>query len=184
MVLTKAALVYNTQLANRVLWYDGQSAFDPDQILELIERYDVKHVVREADIIHTYNRNVPKSQEITVKASCDPLTVDWNIPTEYKTLDMLSYLADRHATITASLSPAEATARELRLVSELVKYQTFGLVDVLRTITWVINTLTDDHVVWGVGRGSSVSSYVLYVLGVHDVDSYAYDLDIDDFLHS
>jgi DNA polymerase III alpha subunit len=37
--------------------------------------------------------------------------------------------------------------------------------------------------VWGIGRGSSVSSYVLYVLGVHDVDSYAYDLDIGDFLH-
>lgn len=73
--------------------------------------------------------------------------------------------------------------RERRLVKELVKYEQFGFIDVLRTVIFIINKLSDHNVVWGVGRGSSVSSYVLYIIGVHDVDSFAYDLDIDDFLH-
>jgi DNA polymerase III alpha subunit len=55
---------------------------------------------------------------------------------------------------------------------------------ILRAITYVINTLQDKNIVWGVGRGSSVSSYVLYILGVHDVDSVKYNLDIADFLRA
>jgi DNA polymerase III alpha subunit len=37
-------------------------------------------------------------------------------------------------------------------------------------------------VLWGVGRGSSVASYCLYILGVHKVDSIKYELDIHEFL--
>jgi DNA polymerase III alpha subunit len=39
-----------------------------------------------------------------------------------------------------------------------------------------------NNVVWGVGRGSSVASYVLYLLGVHKIDSLKYNLDIHEFL--
>jgi DNA polymerase III alpha subunit len=42
--------------------------------------------------------------------------------------------------------------------------------------------MRDNNIVWGVGRGSSVSSYVLYLLGVHRVNSLYYDLDIHEFL--
>lgn len=173
----------NTILTDRVLWYDGKSAFNPARLKDLISSYDVKYVTQDADDVKTYNRHVSKVDEITVKSSCDALTTDWNIPREYKELDVLQYLAAKHVDITEGMSDDEAEARERRLVNELLRYKEFGLMDVLRTITWVINTLTVNDVVWGVGRGSSVSSYVLYVIGVHDVDSYAYDLDVDDFLH-
>jgi len=36
--------------------------------------------------------------------------------------------------------------------------------------------------IWGVGRGSSVASYVLYLLDVHRIDSMFYDLDPSEFL--
>jgi DNA polymerase III alpha subunit len=42
--------------------------------------------------------------------------------------------------------------------------------------------MTENHVIWGVGRGSSVASYVLYLLGVHRIDSMFYDLDVSEFL--
>jgi DNA polymerase III alpha subunit len=38
------------------------------------------------------------------------------------------------------------------------------------------------NIVWGVGRGSSVASYVLYLIGVHKINSMYYDLDIEEFL--
>lgn len=173
----------NTVLKDRVLWYDGQSAFDPQRLKDLIALYDVKHVTSNTDAVRTYNKHVSKTDEITVKTMCGELSTNWNIPDEYKELDVLQYLAFKHADIVEGMTDVEAESREYRLVSEVLKYKEFGLIDVLRTITWVINTLTTKDVVWGVGRGSSVSSYVLYVIGVHDVDSYAYDLDVDDFLH-
>ena len=42
--------------------------------------------------------------------------------------------------------------------------------------------MRDNRVIWGVGRGSSVSSYVLYKLGIHRIDSMFYDLDVEEFL--
>ena len=42
--------------------------------------------------------------------------------------------------------------------------------------------MQENNLIWGVGRGSSVASYVLYKLGVHRIDSIFYDLDPGEFL--
>jgi DNA polymerase III alpha subunit len=42
--------------------------------------------------------------------------------------------------------------------------------------------MTAKNIVWGVGRGSSCSSYLLYLLGLHEVDVVKYDVDISDFI--
>ena len=47
---------------------------------------------------------------------------------------------------------------------------------------YLVDTLRKNNIIWGVGRGSSVASYVLYLLGVHRIDSLYYDLDITEFL--
>jgi len=39
-----------------------------------------------------------------------------------------------------------------------------------------------NNIVWGLGRGSSTASYVLYLLGVHKINSLYYDLSIEEFL--
>ena len=174
----------NTQLTDRVLWYDGQSSFDPNHLPDLITQYNISYVTHNTDEIRRYNQNVPNTLEISVKDTCGELSPEWNIPEKYKTLDVLSYIMDRHTLITDGMPEDEIAGRELSLAVELSKYQSLGLTSVLRTIIWIIDTLEVNDIVWGVGRGSSVSSYVLYVIGVHDVDSYYYDLDINDFLHS
>lgn len=45
----------------------------------------------------------------------------------------------------------------------------------------LIDKLKSDNKVWGVGRGSSCASYILYLLGVHDIDSVLYDIDFREF---
>ena len=40
----------------------------------------------------------------------------------------------------------------------------------------------ENKIVWGVGRGSSVASYVLYLLGIHKIDSIQYRLDWKEFI--
>lgn len=173
----------NTALNDRVLWYDGSSAFDPSNLLTLVHKYDVHYVTELNADVKAFNKHVNKDQEITHKTTCDELVTTWNIPDEYKQLNVIEYVTYKHEILTKGLSDDECDSRDKRLAHELVKYDQFNLFDVIRAVIWIINNLTDNDVVWGVGRGSSVSSYVLYVIGVHDVDSHAYDLDIDDFLH-
>ena len=64
----------------------------------------------------------------------------------------------------------------------MLQYQERGLFDLLRYLKYLVDVMCDNHVIWGVGRGSSVASYVLYLLGVHRIDSLYYDLDPAEFL--
>ena len=57
-----------------------------------------------------------------------------------------------------------------------------GLYPILQLLVYIIDIMRKNNLVWGVGRGSSVASYVLYLMGVHKVDSYKYSLDIKEFL--
>lgn len=180
---TKVASPPKTELKDRTLWFDGDSSFDPNKLLYLIRQYSVQFVDRMTESIAEYNNNVSKDKEIKVKAECKEIVPEWTIPDNFKKLDVVQYLVQAHDVLMEGCDPEDLEQREYRLSIELVKYKRLGLFPVLRAIIWIINKLETNNVVWGVGRGSSVSSYVLYVIGVHDVDSFAYELDIDDFLH-
>ena len=96
----------------------------------------------------------------------------WTMPVEYKELDIAKWVLDRCK-----------TQEELQRVGkELLLYQERNLFDLLRQLKYVIDVWRSNNIVWGVGRGSSVASYVLYLLGVHKINSIYYDLDIEEFL--
>lgn len=180
MEITAAAL-YNTPIRHRTLWFDGDSTYKADDIYTLVQQYPVSYVDRITPDIVDYNKHVTKADALTVKKEIRPLSFDWNLPPKAKALNVVDYVVDKHFREFGNLP--DFNDREHRLVTELMAYRKMGLDDVLRAIIFVINRLSQHDVVWGVGRGSSVSSYVLYVIGVHDVDSFAYGLDIEDFLH-
>ena len=56
------------------------------------------------------------------------------------------------------------------------------MINLLYYLKYLIDTMRKNNIIWGVGRGSSVSSYVLYLLGVHKVNSLKYHLDIKEFI--
>ena len=179
--------MFNTELKDRTLYYDGDSEVSPDRIIELIDKGLSNICVTEVtDEIREYNNLVPTSKQITTKTDNKPLKYDWNIPEPYKSLDVVEYVIDKwsDSCIDDSISSDESDMRALRVSDELHMYKKMNLLPILRAIIYVINTLQDKNIVWGVGRGSSVSSYVLYLIGVHDVDSVKYDLDFTDFLRS
>lgn len=96
----------------------------------------------------------------------------WFMPDKYKELDIAELVISRCTT------PEQLQ----RCGEELLLYQERGLFNLLRYLVYVVDIMRDNHVIWGVGRGSSVSSYVLYLLGVHRIDSMYYDLDVGEFL--
>ena len=69
-----------------------------------------------------------------------------------------------------------------RVEMELTEFKTRNLFPVLKVLIYIIDTMRKNNLVWGIGRGSSVASYVLYLIGVHKVDSLKYNLDIKEFL--
>ena len=94
------------------------------------------------------------------------------MPVEYKSIDMYRYLT----------SKCESEKQIVRVAQEYVEYEERGLIDVLRFLKFLVDLCKEHNIVLGVGRGSSVSSYCLYLLGVHKIDSLKYDLDIKEFL--
>jgi hypothetical protein len=96
----------------------------------------------------------------------------WHMPDEYKNLDIAEYI----------LRLCDSDAELQRCGEELLLFQERNLFDLLRYLKYLVDTLTSNNMIWGVGRGSSVASYVLYLLGVHRIDSMFYDLDPTEFL--
>lgn len=144
---------------------------------------EVKFVESLTDEIEQFNKLVNPDKRISIKTNVNALHLDWTIPEEYLKLDIRSYLVDKLYGLPEIDDEKELIVRAKRVAQEIKMYEERNLTDVLRVLIYVINTLNRNNVVWGVGRGSSVSSYVLYLIGVHDVDSVKYDLDIEDFMH-
>jgi DNA polymerase III alpha subunit len=61
-------------------------------------------------------------------------------------------------------------------------FKQHAMEDVLRFLIYMTSTLREAGVWWGVGRGSSVASYCLYLIGVHKIDSIKFGLDIHEFI--
>lgn len=177
-----------TEFADHRLWYDGDVTVDADKLTDVLLKGDVSvsnlFVDKMTKEVEQYNLFSSPAQRIRVKTECKPLSKEWNIPEQYKNLDIEQAIFDR---LTKEFdynefSLEEQEERMVRVAAELQLYKKKNLYDVLRTIFYIINTLDEKGAVWGVGRGSSVSSYVLYLIGTHDVDSVKYCLDIHDFI--
>jgi len=97
---------------------------------------------------------------------------NWHMPTKYKELDIAEYVL--------GLCTTEAELQ--RCGEELLLYQEKDLFNLLRYLKYLVDVMTENNLIWGVGRGSSVASYILYKLGVHRIDSMFYKLDIHEFL--
>lgn len=96
----------------------------------------------------------------------------WFMPEEYENFDIAKFVLD-HCNGISELQ---------RAGQELLIYQERGLFPLLRYLKYLVDTMRKHNVVWGVGRGSSVASFVLFLIGVHKINSLYYDLSIDEFL--
>jgi DNA polymerase III alpha subunit len=96
----------------------------------------------------------------------------WYMPESYQTL------AVRQRLLTLCQHP-DAVAR---VMQEMELFEAKGLVPVLRLMWFLVDQFRAHNIVWGVGRGSSVASYCLFLIGIHKCDSLYYDLDVHEFL--
>jgi DNA polymerase III alpha subunit len=96
----------------------------------------------------------------------------WFMPEEYRLYDIVDWL----------YCECKTTEEKTRVTEELKLYAQHNMIDLLKYLKYLVDTMRQNNIVWGVGRGSSVASYCLYLIGVHKVDSIKYKLDIHEFL--
>ena len=121
----------------------------------------------ELDLLDSYHQITQTVEEFDMT-----LQKNWRMPVEYKDIDIAEYV----------LGLCKAEHELQRVGQELLLYQERDLFNLLRYLKYLVDTLRKNNVVWGVGRGSSVASYVLFLIGVHKIDSLYYNLDIEEFL--
>jgi DNA polymerase III alpha subunit len=80
------------------------------------------------------------------------------------------------------LAQCKTDAELQRAGEELLLYQERDMFILLKYLKYLVDTLRTNNIVWGVGRGSSVASFVLYLIGIHRINSLYYDLPITEFL--
>jgi DNA polymerase III alpha subunit len=166
----------------------GQIVLDENDVCDLIRQgrdltemrrivvddtVDIENMVHQVEnvpdlVVHTFvdgtDMSVPDYDELAQR--------NWRMPEEYRQVDIAAHI----------LELCETDVELQRVGEELLLYQERNMFDLLRYLKYLVDTMRENHVIWGVGRGSSVASYVLFLLGVHRVNSMHYDLDPREFL--
>lgn len=96
----------------------------------------------------------------------------WYMPTDYLEMDIAKWV----------LEQCKNDSELQRAGQELLLFQERDMFDLLKYLKYLVDTMRKHNIVWGVGRGSSVSSFVLYLIGIHKINSLYYDLSIEEFL--
>jgi len=106
--------------------------------------------------------------EVFDKQNCD----QWHMPEKYYQINVLEWLLNR----------CQNDEEKLRVQLEYDLFEKKNFIRVLQFLIYFIDTLRANNVVWGVGRGSSVASFCLFLIGVHKINPMLYNLDITEFL--
>ena len=114
----------------------------------------------------------------TVPDRANPTDVDkaninnWYMPQKYYEIDTLQWLLDK----------CQNNKEKMRVTEEYKLFEKKKFIKVLQFLIYFIDTLRANNVVWGVGRGSSVASFCLFLIGVHKINPMLYNLDHKEFL--
>jgi len=176
-----------TQLNGRILWYDGDSSVEPEYLYEYIlsgKPLDSSVFVTE------FNKDIRQfnslNQDVQLKQKTDfkPVKTDWTIPDSYKKIDVSTYILNKllkELDKSSDFDQTEIEDRIERVEHELELYKEYNLIDILKVVIYIVEEFERNNVVWGTGRGSSCCSYCLYLIGLHDVDSIKYGLELSEF---
>ena len=154
------------------------TAIRETDLVELLYQGKTGTLTVDGSAIESYLKGcIDLGQEPVFKANPLSGTIEdnvrnWNIPQHIKDLDLDVYFAERVSTVNEAVRVAE----------ELALFRERSMEPMLRFMIHLVNVMKENNIVWGVGRGSSVSSYLLYLVGLHSINSVKYNLDIKEFI--
>jgi len=155
----------------------GHCLYEEKDILELIyqknDHYLDKIFCTEDVNIDAIKKIDTSLYDMAVEQYDKVCQTEWLMPEEYKEFDIITWLFNQ--------IPPWDDGND-RLFEELREFESRNMMSLLRWLKYFVDTCRKNNIVWGVGRGSSVASYVLYLIGVHKIDPIKYNLDFREFL--
>jgi DNA polymerase III alpha subunit len=140
--------------------------------LEILYRNrGLDNVLFDEKLAAEFNRAALELELPTLNSEPD-WSLDFNLPAPYENIDVEDYLRSR-------AEPGQALDR---VNQELEMFKSRNLYQVLKLMIYIVDSMRKNNIVWGVGRGSSVASYCLYLIGTHKIDPIKHNLDITEFL--
>lgn len=97
---------------------------------------------------------------------------NWHMPEKYYKINVLEWLLEK----------CQSDEERLRVQMEYDLFEKKKFIRVLQFLMYFVDTLRANNIVWGVGRGSSVASFCLFLIGVHKINPLLYNLEIKEFL--
>lgn len=178
-----------TELAERTLRFDGVSLLHPEQVERFLLRGLKPSQIRVTELnpeLESFNTNVTADERLSTEL-VEPMSfkMTWQLPKEYLTLNVEQHVLAVFEERLPGLA-YDATQTEIainRVAQELSEFEKRGLFDLLRVIVYVLDRFKEAGQVYGVGRGSSCASFVLFLLGLHVVDPVKFEIPLEEFMH-
>ena len=139
-------------------------------ILVVDKTNDIKHLEEVAG--QTFQPETNELNQYTVEEFDAIMQTQWFMPDEYFSFDIEQYC----------ISKCNTDIEKQRVYLELKAYKDKNLIRLLQWLKYFVDTCIKNNIVWGVGRGSSVASYVLYLLNVHQINPMKFDILFEDFI--
>lgn len=160
----------------------GQIILTEDDICELyLKRPDITFKELLTDRQISFDKNLDIKSPLLKSYIPSELSIEdfdlqnqnnWHMPEEYKAFDIAKFV----------LEQCKNDSELQRAGQELLLFQERDMFPLLQYLKYLVDTMRQNNIVWGVGRGSSVASFVLYLIGIHKINSLYYDLSIDEFI--
>lgn len=185
--MSNTANLFFEQLHGRLLWVDGEETLTKQGLYDVIlsdEQLEGIKISERDKEIEKFQKLTGISFDLKTKPNYNKIDDSFSLPVKYQKINLEEYFIKRmKKRIDLSLmSESDKAVTVERILTELEMYENRGLSDVLKTAIYIVDTFKENNLVWGPGRGSSCCSYLLYLIELHDVDSIAFDLPIDEFL--
>lgn len=130
----------------------------------------------DSDEVEKFNKNCKKfgleEKIITQEIDHERNHENWMYDCSYDKINLEEFF----------LELCQTDEQRSRVMYELGLYTEYNMTKLLRCMIWLVHYMEDNNIFWGIGRGSSVASYCLYLIGLHMIDSLKYDLDVKEFL--
>lgn len=172
------------KIANNIDEY-GRLKMDTEDIINLYVQQGVEKNIHitdndEYEKYIKYNKKFNRNYDSLKKL--EPINIDsntylqeyskeWIIPEKYYDYDIIEILKSR----------CNNTTELDRMIKELNEFVKRDQIQILYLMFYLVDWLKENNIVWGVGRGSSVASFVLYLIGINRINPLEFDIDMYEF---
>lgn len=157
----------------------------PDRMAELILSGKSIEGVYPTEVDKSVKKfNLFAERNLSLKSGIKPLDVSYCIPEEYLQINLKQFFLKKLRDVIIRddiLEKEEIETRIARVQTEVELFKKYDIEDLIRTTIYIVDTFESNDIVWGTGRGSSCACYCLYLIGLHEVDSVFYGLELNEF---